>query len=125
MNGAVLTYAGALCVFGWGIAHVFPTRTVIRGFGEISSDNRRIVAMEWINEGVFLMFLGLLVATVTFLDRSSALSRTVCWLSFGALDTLSAVSLFTGFRISYLPFKLCPVIFTGSSILIMIGSLGG
>jgi len=34
---------------------------------------------------------------------------------------LSIVSLFTGFRISFLPFKLCPFIFTTSSILLILG----
>jgi hypothetical protein len=125
MNGALLTYTGSFLVFGWGIAHLFPTRNVVATFGELSPDNRRIITMEWINEGVTLMFVGVLVAMVTYLDRSSVISRAVCWASFGALNTLSVVSLLTGFRNSFVVFKLCPPIFTGSSILIVIGSYWG
>ncbi len=122
MNGAVLAYIGAFLTCGWGVSHLFPTRSVISSFGEISADNRRIVAMEWITEGVALIFIGILVAAVTYLDRSNLISRTVSWISFAALNTLSVVSLFTGFRNSFIAFKLCPFIFTGSSILIILGS---
>jgi hypothetical protein len=38
------------------------------------------------------------------------------------LNTLSVISLLTGFKVSFLPFKLCPVIFTTASILILLGS---
>jgi len=32
----------------WGIAHLFPTKSVVEGFGEISDDNKKIVTMEWL-----------------------------------------------------------------------------
>jgi hypothetical protein len=122
MNGALITYVGSLLIFGWGIAHLFPTRNVVAAFGEISADNRRIIAMEWITEGVALMFIGVLVAIVTYVDKSSLISLAVYWTSFVTLNTLSAVSLFTGFKNSFIAFKLCLLIFTGSSLLIVIGS---
>jgi hypothetical protein len=79
MNGAVLSYLGSFLVFGWGVAHLFPTADVVHGFGEISPDNRRIITMEWIIEGVALVFIGVLVAFVTYLDSGSsvALKRRV------------------------------------------------
>jgi hypothetical protein len=125
MNGAIFSYLGSFLVFGWGVAHLFPTGNVVRGFGEISTDNRRIITMEWIIEGVALIFIGVLVAFVTYLDRGSSVTQAVYWMSFGALNILSLVSLFTGFRNSSIVFKLCPLLFTGSSLLIVIGSLLG
>ena len=122
MIGSILAYIGAFLALGWGIAHLFPTRNVVSSFGEISADNKRTITMEWITEGVALIFMGVLVAAVTYLDRISLVSRAIYWMTFGALNTLSLVSLFTGFRNSLLPFKLCPFIFTGSSLLIIIGS---
>ena len=124
MNDSTLVYIGSFLPIMWGIAHLFPTQNIVRGFGEISSDNKRIITMEWINEGAALIFIGVLTALVTFADRHSQVSLIVYWASFGALNALSLISLFTGFRISFLPFKLCPLIFTGSSILIVIGSNG-
>ena len=104
---------------------MFPTRKVVLGFGEISADNKRIVQMEWITEGVALVFIGALVAIVTYIDRTSLPSQAVYWTSFGVLNALSLVSVFTGFRNSFIVFKLCPVIFTGSSILIVVGGTFG
>jgi hypothetical protein len=123
MPNQTLLYLGAFFPFAWGVAHLFPTASVVRGFGEISEDNRRIIAMEWIVEGVALIFTGLLVAAVTLIDRTSAMARVVYWICFAELNVLSIVSLFTGFRIKFLPFKLCPLIFTGSSIMILLGGL--
>jgi hypothetical protein len=122
MTGPLLSYIGSFLAFSWGVAHLFPTRNVISAFGDISADNRRIITMEWINEGVALIFIGVLVAIVTYLDRHSLLSHAVYWMSFACLNILSVVSLFTGFRNSFFAFKLCPFIFSASSILIVIGS---
>lgn len=121
MFDQILLYIGALLVVLWGISHLFPTKSVVNGFGDISLDNRRIITMEWIIEGVSIIFIGLLVAIVTYIDHTNAISRVVYWLAFGMLNALSLVSFFTGFKVSFLPYKLCPVIFTGSSILILIG----
>ena len=79
--------------------------------------------MEWVVEGVSLIFIGLLVVAVTFIDRSSSVAKVIYWLCFAELNVLSIVSLLTGFKVGFLPFKLCPVIFTGSSVLIILGSL--
>ncbi len=122
MISSVLLYAGAFITFGWGLSHLFPTRSVVRGFGEISLDNRRIITMEWITEGVSLIFIGVLVALVTFLDPTGTISRAVYWSSFAVLNVLSVISLFTGFKHTFIAFKLCPFMFTGSSLLIVIGS---
>ena len=123
MKTEILLYVGSALVFGWGLAHLFPTRKVVQGFGDISIDNKRIIKMEWIVEGVALIFIGALVAVVTLLDHGSKVSSAVYWMSFAVLNILSLVSLFTGFKNSFVAFKLCPFIFTGSSLLILIGSL--
>jgi hypothetical protein len=118
----LLLYLGAALPVLWGVSHLIPTANVIRGFGAISIDNRRIVAMEWINEGATLIFIGLLVGAVTAVDSASDAATTAYLASFVALNALSVISLFTGFRINFLPFRLCPLIFTGSSLFILAGS---
>jgi hypothetical protein len=121
MVNSVLLYVGAGLTALWGIAHLFPTRSVVEGFGNISADNKRIIAMEWIVEGVALVFIGVLVSVVTLIDPSRAVSRAVYLTSGGGLVVLAVVSLFTGFQVKFLPFKLCPLIFTASAILIIWG----
>jgi len=123
MANQILAYIGAGFVSLWGISHLFPTKNVVEGFGEISEDNRNIIRMEWIIEGVAMIFIGALVATVTVVDPTSPVTRAVYWLAVIGLNMLSLVSLATGFKVNFIPFKLCPVIFTGSSILILLGIL--
>lgn len=122
MTGSVFSYLGAAIVTLWGAAHLVPTRGVVRGFGEISVDNRRIITMEWVTEGVALLFIGALVAAVTWVDEASLVSLTVYGLTACVLFALAIVSLFTGFRVSFLPYRLCPAIFSVSAILILMGA---
>ena len=117
----ILLYAGALLPVIWGVAHLFPTRSIVEGFGDISEDNRRIITMEWIIEGVALIFIGVIVATVAMIDHTGVLGRTICWISIVMLNVLSVISLLTGFKIRFPAFKLCPVLFTSASILILLG----
>ena len=123
MINQILAYIGAGFTTLWGVAHLFPTKNVVADFGDISDDNRNIITMEWIVEGVALIFIGALVATVTIVDSSSPVTRAVYWLAVIGLNVLSVVSLFTGFKVNFIPFKLCPLIFTGASILILLGIL--
>ncbi len=78
--------------------------------------------MEWVAEGLSLVFTGILVGIVTYLDSPGLVSRSVYWLSFGFLNALSVLSLITGYKNSFIAFRLCPFIFSGSSLLIMVGS---
>jgi hypothetical protein len=123
MVDLVLLYLGAGLTALWGVAHLVPTKSVVAGFGDISIDNKHIVEMEWITEGVALVFIGALVATVTLVDPLSPVSRAVYLVSAIGLIGLSLVSLFTGFKIRFAPFKLCPFIFSLSAVLILFGGV--
>ena len=109
MLNRVLLYSAAAFLLFWGVAHLFPTKSVVKGFGDISLDNKKIIAMEWIIEGVFLIFIAALISVVTYMDNRSSISKMIYWLCFIVLNVLSGISLLTGFKIRFLPFKLCPV----------------
>jgi len=121
MINQIFLYIGSTLTMIWGVAHLFPIKSVINGFGDISIDNKRILTMEWIIEGIFLIFIGVLCAGLTFLDHLNIISKYVFFLSSAFLIVLTIVSLFTGFKVKFLPYKLCPVIFSISAILILIG----
>jgi len=114
--------SGALTII-WGIAHLFPTKNVVKNFGDISTDNKRIITMEWIIEGISLIFIGVLTILIAITDSPSNLSRYIYMTIIVMLVTLSIVSFFTGFRVKFLPYKICPVIFLTSAILILLGLL--
>jgi hypothetical protein len=123
MLNQVLLYSGSAFISFWGIAHLFPTKSVVAGFGEISVDNKQIITMEWIIEGIALIFIGSIVAIVTAIDHTSSIALVIYLSSVVVLIVLAIVSFFTGFKISFLPFKLCPMIFITSAFLILFGGL--
>ena len=119
----ILIFLGGFSLIIWGISHLFPTNAVVKGFGNITIDNIRIITMEWINEGFTLIFIGLLVIVVTVIgDGNSKVVKAVYLLAFIMLEAMSVLSLFTGFNIDFVPFRLCPIIFTVSGILILLGA---
>jgi hypothetical protein len=121
MKLGLLYIASALTAL-WGVAHIFATKGVVRGFGDLSADNRRIVTMEWVVEGVALISTAAFVAAVTLTQPNSLAASAVYGVAIGTLVTLAVVSIFTGFRVAFLPFRLCPFIFGLSAVLIAIGA---
>lgn len=121
MQGQILIYAGGLLTIAWGSAHLFPTKSVVHGFGDISRDNKLIITMEWLVEGVALIFVGSLVVIVTVIDPKSVISTAAYGSAATFLVVMALISLFTGFKVNFLPYKLCPLIFTTSAVLIIIG----
>src|SRR5664279_3825170 len=98
----ILTYLGGFLAIIWGTAHLFPTNNVVKGFGNISADNVNIIRMEWINEGLTLIFLGLLTIIVSMIKNSdSKVVKTVYILTFVMLSAMSILSLFTGLRLTF------------------------
>jgi len=80
--------------------------------------------MEWIVEGVALVSIAAFVAVATVTQPEAAVSAAVYAVAIGTLIVLAVVSLFTGFRIAFLPFRLCPFIFGLSAALIAWGAWG-
>ena len=119
----VLLYLGAILTVIWGISHLIPTKNVVAGFGDISEDNRNIIMMEWIVEGVSLIFIGALVGILTYIGPLGGLSKAAYAIVAAGLLALAIVSLFTGFKVKFLPFRLCPFILTISAALIFVGGV--
>ena len=121
MNIALLYIASAMTAL-WGVAHLFATKGVVEGFGDLTTDNRRIITMEWIAEGVALISTAAFVTAATAIQPEAPVSTAVYALAIGTLVVLALVSLFTGFRIAFFPFRLCPFIFGLSAVLIAWGT---
>ena len=118
----ILLHTAAILTGLWGVAHLLATRGVVAGFGALTPDNRRIITMEWIAEGVALISTAAFVAAATAIGPEAAVSSAVYAVAVGTLVVLSMVSLFTGFKVAFLPFRLCPVILGVSVLLIVWGA---
>ncbi len=120
----LLLYIGSVIIILWGITHIVATRPIVGGFGSISEDNRKILVMEIVAEGLTLCFLGLLVLLVTLLAGSGSQAALVTYIASAVMLLVMAVLTgLTGARTPAIPFKICPAVKTVVAILFILGSL--
>jgi hypothetical protein len=123
LSGTILVYSGSIIILIWGAAHLFPTRNIVRGFGSISDDNRRILTMEWLAEGVAMIYMGILTILVTAIAGRVAAASTVVYLATAsALVVMAILGWLTYARTPIIPMKLCPWIQSLSALLLLAGA---
>lgn len=123
MNDALI-YIGSAIIILWGIAHLVPTKNIIKGFGDISSDNKKILAMELISEGLTLVFLGVLPVLVTaFGDSQSITGHIIYYAEAGMLLVMALITAFTGARTPVFWYKLCPAVKVIVAAFFVLGSV--
>ena len=107
----ILLITGAIIIFLWGIAHIIPIKSIVRNFGDISSDNKKIIIMEWIAEGFTLCFIGALTLLVTvFIGTGDPVIKIIFWACAGVLIAMAILTVFTGARTTIIPIKICPIV---------------
>ncbi len=124
MIRGVMIYAGSVIIILWGIAHILPTKSVVKGFGPISRENKRIITMEWIAEGLALCFIGILVLIVTiFGGYRNLISIIVYRTSAITLFIMACLSLLTGVRTSIILIRFCPLVKTAVAVMLYLGTV--
>ena len=124
MINDILLYVGAAVITLWGIAHIVPTKSVVNGFGKMSQDNRRIITMEWVAEGLTLCFIGLLVLFVTIWREAPNQTSVIVYMSAAAmLVIMAALTSITGARTSIVPIKICPFVKVVVAVLFFLGTV--
>jgi hypothetical protein len=123
MTNNILVYIGSAIIMLWGIAHIIPTKAIVKGFGEIAEDNKKILAMETIAEGLTLIFLGILPILVTALGDVQSLTAQIVYLSSGVMLLVMAIlTLATGARTPTIWYRICPVVKTVVAVLFIFGA---
>ncbi len=123
MAAEVLVYAAAGVVAVWGLSHLVPTRSVVAGFGGISRDNRRVLTMEWVAEGVTMLFVGALVVAVTLSEGAGDSAAVLVYrLAACLLAAVAVLTALTGARTPVVWFKACPFVLTAVVVLLLVGS---
>ncbi|HEY78522.1 MAG TPA: hypothetical protein G4O09_05345 [Dehalococcoidia bacterium] len=124
MGNELLLYIGSVVIILWGIAHLIPTKAIVSGFGEISDDNKKVVTMELIAEGLTLCFLGVLVLLVTIMTDSQSEAANIVYLACaGMLVVMAVLTALTGARTPAVWYKICPAVKTIVAILFVLGTL--
>jgi hypothetical protein len=124
MPNEILIYVGSGIIILWGIAHIIPTGAIVKGFGEISADNKKIITMEVIAEGLTLIFLGVLPLLVTIIAGTQGTAATVVFLTCAAmLLVMALLTTLTGARTATIWYKICPAVKTVTAILFILGAI--
>jgi hypothetical protein len=123
MGKELLILTGSGLTVAWGLAHIAPTLPVVRGLGELSVENRRIVTMAWVAEGLALVFIGVLCTLVALLGGGpSPLSVLVVRSCAVMLVVLAAWTALTGARTSIVAMQICPVVKLIGGALLFLGT---
>jgi hypothetical protein len=119
-----LAYVAAGIVFMWGVSHIIPTRQVVAGFGGIDQDNRYIITMEWVAEGLSFMFVAVLIVAATWSTNTPEAAEDLVYrVTSGFLISIGVWTAMTGARTKVIWFKMCPVVMSVSSGLLIAASL--
>lgn len=124
MSASFLYGIGSGLIFVWGIAHLFPTKGVVDGMGELTRDGRRIAVGTWVSEGWTLIFIGVQMGILVLLFGGD--SYTVLWvarLSSILLVVMAAVTALTVARTDIVPMKICPFVKLATAGLFFAGTL--
>lgn len=120
----VLAYLAGGIVGLWGLAHAIPTRNVLAGFDQVSTDNRRIVLQEWLAEAFTMWATAAAIIVATFLGGPpSSVAHAVYGVAAGLLVALAILTSLTGARTPVVWFKVCPVRLGSSAALLVAASL--
>ncbi|MGO9248047.1 MAG: hypothetical protein ACLP7W_05580, partial [Solirubrobacteraceae bacterium] len=93
-------------------------------FGEITRDNRRILIMEWIAEGVTHISLGVLIVLITVVEGAGdSATQLVDLVEAAVLLVLAALTAATGSRTPVVWFRICPFVLSGAAALLVLASL--
>lgn len=123
MTAELILYSGSGLIFLWGIAHIVPSKAVVAGFEPLTRDNRLILTMEWVAEGLALAFIGALGVLVTAAAGPQATVAPVVYRACaGMLLGLAAWTALSGGRTAVVQFKICPVVKTVAAGLFLLGS---
>ena len=124
MINETLLYIGSGVIILWGIGHLIPTKSIISGFGKISEDNKKIITMEWVAEGLALCFIGAVVLLVTLLVGYEAEAADIVYLASAVMMLVMALlTLLTGARTSVVPIKICSAVKTIVAVLFILGTV--
>jgi len=124
MMNNILLYISSGIIIIWGMAHIMATKPIVKGFEPISEDNKKIIIMEAIAEGLTLCFLGVLVLLVTIVGGyEDQVSKAVFWASATMLFIMAILTAMTGASTPILPYKICHIVKTTVAILFILGTV--
>ncbi|MDD4904345.1 MAG: hypothetical protein PHX77_07595 [Candidatus Bipolaricaulis sp.] len=120
----VLRVVGVVVLLLWGIVHMLRARSIVRGFGEISADNRRIVVGMALFEAVGLVFVAASVGLITYYGAfGDTLETILVNATVGFLYANAFLGAWTKARTKSVPMRLCPWVEAAVGTLFLLSNL--
>jgi hypothetical protein len=122
VSNAAVYLAGTMLIL-WGAAHAAATRPVVASFGDLSVDNKRILAMEWVAEAITHVSLGALVVLFAAIEGSDGSAAALVYRTVAAaLVGLGTLTALTGARTPVIWFRVCPFVLGTAAVLLVSAS---
>lgn len=111
-------------MLAWGVSQILPTKSVVAGFENLTNDNRYIITMEWVADGLSFIFVAALIGAVTWSSGATEVAQALLYrVSAGFLIAVGVWTAMTGARTGVIWFKMCPVVMAITSGLLVVASL--
>jgi hypothetical protein len=118
---SLLVYIGSFVIFAWGVSHIIPTNSVVKSFELNEIDQRRILKMEWVSEGLTLCFIGILSTVVNIYGNENIILKNAILICLsGMLFVMAAWTQLTGAKTNIIPIKICPIVKSAVAIIFII-----
>jgi len=120
MIPSIVPYVSSLVIIVWGFIHITRSRRMVAVHEPSSVENRRILTMAWVAQGLVLIFIGLLVLGVRYIYGGCEFTYPAAALMLLGVAAWTAL---TGSRTSDAFLKMSPVVETIVAVLILYSEL--
>ena len=106
-----------------GLAYLARTGAIIKDFRIILKGLQKVLAMTCVSQGLFLIFLGILVIMLSFLGHGAPIAKMMLFMCSGMLLVLGIVTGATGGQSEYILFRIGQFAQVVAAILILAGNV--
>jgi hypothetical protein len=118
-----LDLAAGIITIILGLAYLARMGALIKDFRIILKGLQKVLAMAFVSQGLFLIFLGFLVVVLSLFGEGAPIAKTMLFACSGMLLVLGIVTGATGGQSEYILFRIGQFAQVVASILILVGNV--
>jgi hypothetical protein len=118
---SLLCICAGVCVFAFGIITIAVAGRIVDDFKLVITAHRRILFMALLFKGLALCSIGTIIGSVAIINPTHPVSKIVLALCAVTLILFGIVTGSLGGRSDFMLFKISPIVFLASAMLILAG----
>jgi hypothetical protein len=118
-----LNLAAGIITIILGLAYLARMGALIKDFRIILKGLQKVLAMSFVSQGLFLIFIGLLVIMLSVFGQGAPIAKTMVFVCSGMLLVLGIVTGATGGQSEYILFRIGQFAQVVAAILILAGNV--